>query len=154
MDNITMNCIQLAAKWYSKNKLAHSVRVANYAVQEAKILGLEEDEIEKIFQIAILHDILEDTECPENDAFNCLFFSSSIKALVRLTHNPEETYDEYILRCSDDNISDLSKVSTNREALAHATIVKRADMKDHLMLEETLSDKLKEKYFPIVKYLL
>ena len=32
--------------------------------------------------------------------------------------------------------------------------VKRADMKDHLMREATLTEKLKDKYYPEIKNLL
>lgn len=146
----TQECITLATQWYSKNKLAHAMRVANYAMQEAKILEYNEESIEQIFQVAILHDILEDTECPENLILKILHYPSTINALKRLTHNKEEdSYEEYIKKlCQEEPV--VGDVT----ALAYAMIIKRADIKDHLMLEETLSDKLKQKYFPIIKYLL
>lgn len=149
----TEQAIQLAAQWYSKEKLAHVMRVANYALEEAELLGYDEHDKETIFQIGILHDILEDTECPKNTVLNVLKYTAPMGALGRLTHLPDETYPEYILRLSKYEENDLKDDET-KKAIAFAYIVKRADMKDHLMLEETLSDKLKEKYFPIVKYIL
>lgn len=151
MQKNTEKAIALATKWYSKNKLAHSMRVTNYAIQEAKLLGYDVEEIEEIFQVAILHDILEDTECPKNTVLETLHYHSLMDALERLTHNEEDTYEEYIIKlCDNSNVHDEIQV----KSLAYAKIIKRADMKDHLMLEETLSDNLKQKYFPIIKYLL
>ncbi len=151
MERNTEKAIALATKWYSKSKLAHSMRVANYAIQEAKLLEYDEEDIEDIFQVAILHDILEDTECPKNTVSETLHYHSLIEALERLTHQEEDTYEEYIIKlCDNSNVHDEMQV----KSLAYASINKRADMKDHLMLEETLSDKLIQKYFPIVKYLL
>lgn len=151
MQKNTEKAIALATEWYSKGKLAHAMRVANYAMQEAKLFGYNIEETEDIFQVAILHDILEDTECPKNTVSETLHYHSLIDALERLTHNEEDTYEEYIIKlCDDSNVHDETQV----KSLAYAKIIKRADMKDHLMLEETLSDKLRQKYFPIVKYLL
>ena len=151
MQKNTEKAIALATEWYSKGKLAHAMRVANYAIQEAKLLGYGVEEIEEIFQIAILHDILEDTECSRNTVLETLHYQSLINALERLTHQEEDTYEEYIIKlCDDSNVHDEMQI----KSLAYARIIKRADMKDHLMLEETLSDKLRQKYFPIVKYLL
>lgn len=155
MDERTRKCIALASKWYPKNKLAHAMRVADYAMEDAAIMGFCEEEIEEIFQVAILHDILEDTECPRNEALGLLKYTVPMGALERLTKDQEETYPEYILRLSDKGMwRDYTGDENYRRILAYALIIKRADMKDHLMLEETLSDKLKQKYFPIVKYLL
>lgn len=151
MQKNTEKAIALATKWYSKSKLAHSMRVANYAIQEAKLLGYDEEDIEDIFQVAILHDILEDTECPKTAASDTLYYHTLINALERLTHQEEDTYEEYIIKlCDDSNVHDETQI----KSLAYARLIKRADMKDHLMLEETLSDKLRQKYFPVVRYLL
>jgi len=151
MDKRTEKVIALATEWYSKNKLAHSMRVASYALQEANLLGYDIQEVEEIFQVAILHDILEDTECPRNTVLEVLHYQSLMDALERLTHKEEDSYEEYIIKlCDNSNVHDEMQV----KSLAYAKIIKRADMKDHLMLEETLSDKLRQKYFPIVKYLL
>ena len=155
MDERTRKCIALASKWYSKDNLAHAMRVADYAMEEATIMGFFKEEIEEIFQVAILHDILEDTECPKNEALNLLKYTIPRGALERLTKKPEETYPEYILRLSRkemwrENTGDDSL----RKILAYSLIIKRADMKDHLSLEETLTDKLKKKYYPVMKELL
>ena len=151
MDKRTEKAIALATKWYPKGKLAHSMRVANYAIQEAKLLGYDTEETEEIFQVAILHDILEDTECPRNTVLETLYYQSLTDALERLTHKEEDSYEEYIIKlCDDSNVHDATQV----KSLAYARIIKRADMKDHLTIEETLNENLKQKYFPIIKYLL
>ena len=101
MDKRTEKAIALATKWYTKGKLAHSMRVANYAIQEAKLLGYDTEETEEIFQVAILHDILEDTECPRNTVLETLYYQSLTDALERLTHKEEDSYEEtfYVRIC-------------------------------------------------------
>ena len=149
----TENAIILASKWYSKDKLAHAMRVANYAIQEARILNYDSYDIEEIFQVAILHDILEDTECPKEEIVHIVAYDVPIAAIERLTHQKEDSYEEYIKKLVDNSNIDMN-INTQVKSLAYALIVKRADMKDHLMLEDTLTDKLKKKYYPIMKYLL
>lgn len=122
--------LKLAKKYYSKNGYDHAMRVAGYVAENMSIPPEYRDDC---VCLAIMHDLIEDTDFkltsyyPEN-------FS---QALLLLTKPKEMSYIDYCkkLRCVN---------HANYQACAYW--VKLADMKDHLMLKETLTDKLKEKY--------
>ena len=137
---VDFEALKLATKYYSANQLSHALQVAEYAVESNRFLADEQDR-EKLWKLGLLHDILEDTSCPEKELQSILtvFEFNTIKLL---THDKKEKkYLDYII--------DIVK-SDNFYALA----VKRADMKDHLSKETTLTDYLKDKYYPVIKYLL
>lgn len=72
------------------------------------------------------------------------------KVLERLTKKTSENYIDYIKRLR--TLRDSSETDTIDLIVAY--IVKLADMKDHLMQKDTLTDKLKEKYWNALPYLL
>lgn len=134
--------LKLAAKWYPDKKFAHAMRVASYAVDQP-LLEEDPDLLESLFIVGLLHDILEDTKLPQEELYRFSYINQDeYDAIELLTHHKSDcSYEDYIKAIID---------SKNQLAL----LVKRADMKDHLMQSETLSDKLKEKYYPVIKYLL
>lgn len=137
---VDFEALKLATKYYSANQLSHALQVAEYAVESNRFLANEQDR-ERLWKLGLLHDILEDTSCQEKELQSILtvFEFNTIKLL---THDKEKKkYLDYII--------DIVK-SDNFYALA----VKRADMKDHLSKEATLTDYLKDKYYPVIKYLL
>lgn len=138
-DKIDIYCLSLALKYYSAEQLKHALKVAEYAVNAYSYLAADSD-LERLWKIGLFHDILEDTACPEKELSTVLTVFE-IKTIKLLTHSNEKSYLEYIHDIVD---------SGNFFAQA----VKRADMKDHFMREATLTDKLKEKYYPVIKYLL
>ena len=74
---------------------------------------------EQLKIIAILHDVLEDTDMTLDKLRELGYPQLTIDALFLLTHNPKrDTYLEYIL-CVSDN--------------THATLVKIQDLKHNLM---------------------
>ena len=87
--------------------------------------------------LAFLHDVVEDTEVTLDEIEEK--FGKYIRNCVNaLTHDKEfETYPQYIDRIMDSN-------------LPEAKLVKHADMKDHLAQKETLTPRLKEKYFEVI----
>lgn len=87
--------------------------------------------------LAFLHDVVEDTDVTLDEIE--AEFGKYIRNCVNvLTHEKEfETYPQYIDRVMDSN-------------LPEAKVVKHADMKDHLIQKETLTPKLKEKYFEVI----
>jgi len=93
--------------------------------------------------VAILHDIIEDTNCTNEQLINSHLLSPlEYEAILLLTHHKEDcSYEDYIKKLAN---------SSNPYVLA----VKRADMKDHLMLTNTLTEKLQNKYYPTIKYIL
>ena len=130
------DALRIAKKHYPQDKLNHAIRVAIYVAENRFIPYYLRDEC---VALAIMHDLLEDTEfnpggLPEN-------FQS---ALLILTKPSELTYDEYCKRFKQHDTNDY----------LCAYWVKLADMKDHLSLTDTLTDKLKEKYLSGLRYLL
>lgn len=67
--------------------------------------------------VAVLHDVIEDTEIAITDLINLGFSDRIINALRLLTKNPAETYQQYI-----------EKISTNDLARK----IKLEDLKDNM----------------------
>ena len=68
-------------------------------------------------EVALLHDILEDTDMTAERLLNLGFSRQVVDAVVMFTHDEKETYDEFI-----------DRVSTN----SLATMVKIADLEDNM----------------------
>lgn len=140
-DKLVSNVVELCAKKYDQKIFDHCLRVANYAVNN---VCLQTDEEKKIaFTIAMCHDLLEDTDVTVKEICDISGYSKSFvdDVLGALTKKNDETYIEYIER-----------LKANRSIYPY--IVKLADMKDHLVQTETLTDRLKEKYWNALPYLL
>lgn len=129
--------MELAAKYYDKETYSHAMRVAGYVAQNMTIPHEYRDEC---VALAICHDLIEDTECK----LNC-FPENFAKALNLLTKPKEMDYVEY---CKKLRPTDCWNVQNC------AYWVKLADMKDHLTLTDTLTDRLKEKYLAGLAVLL
>lgn len=94
-------------------------------------------EHKELFQVAILHDLLED--CPEwnEDSLRCLFDKHIVDTIVILTKNKGEDYFDYINRINQNS---------------WATRVKLEDLKDNMDI--TRLNELTEKDFKrLEKYL-
>ena len=130
--------VRLAESYYPKKKFYHAMRVATYAFDKASssknVKPLE------AFAVGMAHDLLEDTECTPEE-LSKIMEPELIGAVLELTKGDDESYDKYIMHIIEKG-SDL------------AMLVKGADMKDHIMQEETLTDKLWRKYQPYLKYFL
>jgi (p)ppGpp synthase/HD superfamily hydrolase len=142
--------MEVAEKFYSPKKLAHGIRVANYAC------NCMENEFDRdaIYTLAVCHDLVEDTDATYEDVAPIFeeYGSYLLEALKLLTFDSEkETYYEYIEKIA--TMANSDKLNENIPG-TYALIVKRADMKDHLTLKDTLTDKLREKYMPVIKFLL
>lgn len=130
--------MSLAEKYYPKNKIKHAIRVANYAYEDAK----SRNNVDTIaaFVVGIAHDLLEDTECSTEELERAIG-GVYLNTVLTLTKDEDDTYANYIesIFASKDNL---------------AILVKKADMKDHFMQEDTLTDKLLKKYLPYIKEFL
>lgn len=125
-----------AKKHYDAKTYAHAMRVATYVAKNNLIL---EEDLDKCIALAIMHDLLEDTDYE----IACFLPCDFVNSLNVLTKGKCEDYIEYIKRIRN---------SAHLYPLAYW--VKLADMKDHLAQTETLTDKLKEKYLAALPYLL
>ena len=117
------------------DKFEHSLRVMAYAIDLVKNYDITCATY--VYVIALLHDVVEDTDTTVEEIEK--EFGKYVGNCVRiLTHNKGiETYPEYIDRIMSSNF-------------AEAKLVKHADMKDHLAQKETLTPRLKEKYFEVI----
>lgn len=130
------DALRIAKKYYPQDKLDHALRVATYVAENRFIPYDLRDEC---VALAIMHDLLEDTE------FNPGYLPDNFQLALSLLTKPSDlSYDEYCKRFKKDYL----------DSYLCAYWVKLADMKDHLSLTDTLTDKLKEKYLSGLRYLL
>ena len=127
----------LSTKYYSKKKIRHAIRVAEYAAIRA-----EENRLDSIraYMIGLAHDLLEDTECPEEELVAAIG-ETNYNSVVLLTKSNDQEYEDYI-----------RKIVESKDS--YAFIVKQADMKDHMTLSNNLTEKLLNKYVPVLHYFL
>ncbi|MBF0295499.1 MAG: GTP pyrophosphokinase [Magnetococcales bacterium] len=67
-----------------------------YILHPMRLMLRLDGEEERI--VAILHDVVEDTHVTLDDLRAMGFSPTVIEALDRLTHRPEESYDDYLAR--------------------------------------------------------
>jgi len=133
---------------YDEKTYKHAVRVVNY-VKDNMFLLIGANWF--TYCVAMCHDLIEDTSITFYDIKSACTIDGYIQeycgltiadCVLSLTHNKEkESYIEYLQR--------IKKLQNNV-----VYVVKLADMKDHFMQTETLTDKLKEKYINSIGYLL
>lgn len=134
--------LDYASRYLSEDKYEHSLRVMLLIMRNNRIPAQIHDEC---IVVAIAHDLLEDSGLT---SVNMPSLDKDIwNALNMLAHNKsQKTYVEYIM-----DITEASKKYKYGE-IAHW--VKLADMKDHLMQKNTLTDELKAKYMNAIPYLI
>lgn len=127
----------LAKEHLPSSKYEHSIRVMRYARELAPLYLARGDVSTDALVVAALHDVVEDSDVTLKEIED--EFGRYIRNCVEvLTHDKEAmSYSEYI-----DLIMDCP--------LPEAKAVKHADMRDHLRQKETLTPKLKEKYFEVI----
>ena len=98
-----------------------------YILHPLRLMMSVQSESEKI--VAILHDVVEDTDVTLAQIQQKGFSDEVVDALRLVTHNPSQTYDDYI--------SDIARNPI-------ATAVKLADLKDNSNLFEIPEPKAKD----------
>lgn len=144
---------EIAENYYDFETFKHARRVANYIKENPYIP--REYHLECIC-LAIMHDLLEDTEYVNNPMFetefgrmNRHFFD---KALNLITRKKDETYKDYIKRMKYPTDDELMVFP--RYIYECVWWVKLADIKDHLIQKDTLPDSLRDRYMWALSYLL
>jgi (p)ppGpp synthase/HD superfamily hydrolase len=61
--------------------------------------------------VALLHDIIEDTEMTEELLRKYPFTEDIIQAVIAITHFNSESHDEYITRCNKNKIARIVKIA-------------------------------------------
>lgn len=140
---LVVNAINVARKFYDEVTYYHAMRVAGYVISDNLI---PEDKVEVCVALAIMHDLIEDTNFNYEidfrnkfDYYSCAFE----ECLKLLTKDKEKTYEEYLQEIKDNYIS-----------YPEAYWVKLSDIKDHLEQKSTLTDELKKKYYDALPILL
>lgn len=135
--SLLRDSIKVAREFYDEKTYYHAMRVAAYVANDNLVPEHKKDDC---VVLAIMHDLLEDTEFDLSKvSMNC-----EMKDCLRiLTKDSESTYEEYIKNIKDNYLHH-----------PEAYWVKLADIKDHLCRTDTLTDKLKEKYLAAISYLL
>lgn len=105
--------ISLAAEVF-KNKTDKSGQP--YILHCLRVMNAMDQTDSELMQIAILHDLVEDTEFTFEDLKRLKFSQRVIDALILLTHLQADSYDFYI-----------KKLAFNKDAVK----VKLADLKDN-----------------------
>lgn len=131
--------IHAARIYYDKETLGVVKRVAGYTSDNEAI---PIDIRNECWCVAMMHDLLEDTDYEPYELYPN--YECTYKALRILT-NKGEKYEDYCERIHN---------STGTRYGQIAWFVKLADIKDHLVLKDTLTDKLKEKYLNGLRHLL
>lgn len=134
--------LRLCASAYKLETYMHCLRVAEYAANNVVVKD-DEDSRETAYILGLCHDLLEDTEVTLEHISEATGYSLGFleNVLGALTKQSDESYVNYIQR-----------VKSNSSFYTY--IVKLADMKDHLTQVNTLTDRLKEKYWEALPYLL
>lgn len=134
--------IRLCNAQYKPETLQHCLRVTGY-VSESPCLDPGSEEAQVACLIALCHDLLEDTDTTLEEIIGVTGLSKEFleDTLIPLTKDEGEGYNDYICR-----------LKASKNPIAY--IVKLADMKDHLMQTETLTDALREKYMGALPLLL
>ncbi len=135
--SLLRDAIKVAREYYDDSTYQHVMRVAAYVANDNLIPDEKKD---NCMVLAVMHDLLEDTDF--NISSFCMNYSMK-ECLKILTKDSESTYEEYI-----------KHIKNNYPNHPEAYWVKLADIKDHLVQIETLTDKLKEKYLVALPYLL
>lgn len=136
------NALKIARKYYDEETFYHTMRVAAYVANDNLI---PENKRDKCVVIAMLHDLLEDTECNLTDYID--YYDANecriLNCIELLSKKEDVQYVDY-----------LRDIKENYENYPEAYWVKLADMKDHLNQKETLTETLKEKYLNSISELM
>ena len=136
---LTKIAIHAARAYYDKETFDHAKRVADYTSDNEAIPF---DIRNECWCVALMHDLLEDTDYEPYELYPD--YECAYKAL-RLLTNKGKKYEDYC-ECIHN--------STRTRYGQIAWFVKLADIKDHLILSDTLTDRLKEKYLRGLRRLL
>lgn len=113
----------IAAKYHKGQMYGKRDYMYHLEMVAASLMG-EFDE--RLSIIGILHDILEDTTCPQSLLFE-LFEDNVVNAVVALSKVDGESYDDYIVRVQSNPLALKVKMHDTKCNLEESLM--RADMK-------------------------
>ena len=103
-------------------------------------------------QVAVMHDLLEDTDVTLDDLRERRFPPAVVAAISLLTHNPQDSYAEYVVRLKPNELARQVKLSDLRDNSALNRVLYRADRLDddlkrvqrYLLSYQFLTDRIDE----------
>lgn len=132
--------LRFAEQWYPPKKLQHACRVSALSFEDGRNYMTVNDK--QAAMVGLAHDLLEDTDAPVEE-LEAIIGTELLTEVLLLSKDDNESYQDYIMN-----------IINNKEDHPLAFLVKRADMKDHMSRMDTLTDKLKDKYLPVLHYFL
>ena len=88
----------------------HLIPVSDLAREIADRRGLDMATLDKVNNIALCHDILEDTNCTEQE-LESYIGTSSTEVVKLLTKVPQKTYEQYIDDILEDELATIVKIA-------------------------------------------
>jgi (p)ppGpp synthase/HD superfamily hydrolase len=73
----------------------------------------------RVQTVAVLHDVLEDTAVTVADLRDAGFPEETVAAVVAMTHQPENTYEEYIEQVAANPVARMVKLADLADNLAN-----------------------------------
>lgn len=101
------NAIELAVKAHRGQKNKKSGET--YILHPLRVMMAMDTEEEQI--VAVLHDVLEDTDTTEHDLFKIGFSDRVIEAIKSVTRRENESYMEFINRANENEIGRKVKIA-------------------------------------------
>lgn len=130
------NIYKFCENYYNVAAWRHVVSVMEYVKQDLLYRFYPEEARRYLCALAIAHDAIEEGICTDTDLCD---MGLKLYDVLALTRGKDETYIEYI--------ASLFNLGTQ-----DAVLVKKADIRDHLIKKETLTPELKEKYSSVANY--
>lgn len=110
--------LQIAAKAHEGQKDKEGLPYILHPLRAMMSVEGEEAQI-----VAVLHDVIEDTSVKAEDLRLAGFSEKTVAAVLCVTHEKNETYADYVVRCKANEV---------------ARHVKLADLKDNSRLDRTI----------------
>lgn len=103
-------------------------------------------------QVAVMHDLVEDTEVSLEDLRQRGFSSEVVEAVDLLTHSPEDSYAGYVVRLKPNDLARQVKLADLRDNASLSRVAYRADRREsdlrrvqrYLLSYQYLTDRLDE----------
>jgi len=92
--------------WGQKDKVGKP-----YILHPLRVMLSLEGQEKDVLIVAVLHDIVEDTDATLSDLKSRGFNQKIIDAIDAITRRKEETYSNYILRCKENKIAKIVKLA-------------------------------------------
>jgi (p)ppGpp synthase/HD superfamily hydrolase len=110
------DAIALAAHWHRGQSYPAMPR-ESFILHPLRVMLQVDSDVARI--VAVLHDVLEDTDCKVDDLRRAGYSNRVIAALDRLTRRDGEAYDTYIDRLEEDALARQVKLADLADNLAN-----------------------------------